>query len=148
MKTIWAKALGSLVPAQEQAEDVLRGIPRGELVRVEVSRPRNLAHLRKFFAMCQLIAQNTDKVDDVDDLVFRLKIATGHCRRHVKADGTVLYEPRSISFAQMDQAAFDTFYGRCLDIVCAHIIPDLDKDEVEREVMAFIAPVTQGQIRP
>ena len=109
---------------------------------LRITRPRNLQHHRKFFALCDLIARNTDKVDDVDDLVFRLKIATGHCRRHLKSDGTVLYEPRSISFASMDQTEFDAFYERCLDIICAHIIPDLDKNEVEREVMAFIAPVS------
>ena len=134
---LW-KGLGMLKPGDEHGESVLASIPQGAWVKAAITRPRNLQHHRKFYALCSLIAQNTDKVDDVDDLVFRLKIATGHCRRHVKTDGTVLYEPRSISFASMDQTEFDAFYRKCLDIVCEHIIPGLDKAEIETEVLAFV----------
>jgi hypothetical protein len=134
---ILQKGVSLLKACDEQGEGVLASIPHGDLVKAQIIRSRNLAHHRKFYALCNLIARNTDKVDDVDDLVFRLKIATGHCRRHVKADGTVLYEPRSISFTSMDQTQFDAFYNRCLDIVCAHIIPGLNKVEIEREVLEF-----------
>lgn len=133
------KGVSLLKPGDEHGEGVLASIPHGAWVRAQITRPRNLQHHRKFFALCQLIAANTDKVQDVDDLVFRLKIATGHCRRHVTADGVVLYEPLSISFASMDQTEFDAFYARCLNIICAHIIPELDRADVEREVLEMVA---------
>lgn len=136
---LW-KGVGMLKPGDEQGEGLLASIPHGVWVRAKITRPRNLAHHRKFYALCSLVAANTDRVEDVDDLVFRLKIATGHCRRHMKADGTVLYERRAISFGSMDQTEFDAFYNRCVDIVCTHIIPGLGKVEIEQEVLAFIAP--------
>lgn len=132
------KGLAGLATIDGVGEEVLAGIGVGDIVRVRITRPRNLAFHNKFFALCTLVAENTEAVKDVDELVFRLKIATGHCRQIMRDDGLILYEPRSISFAQMDETSFGEFYKKCVDIICLKLIPGMDEKALQAEVLEMI----------
>jgi len=133
------KTLAGARPIDEKGEDVFAKIALGEEFTADVKRPRNIQHHRKFFALCKMVADNTDMVRDSDELVFRLKIATGHCRESMRNDGVVLYEPQSISFASMNQDEFNIFYDRCVDIICTHIIPGMSRAELQNEVLEMVA---------
>jgi hypothetical protein len=136
---VMRKGMAGLFPTDEAGENTLGDIKMGDAVKVKITRPRNIQHHRLFFAMCNLVANNTDAVRDTDELVFRLKIATGHCRELMRDDGTVLYEPQSISFASMSQDEFNDFYKKCVDIICTRLIPGMEREDLQNEVLAMVA---------
>ena len=128
----------SLVPASQHAENIIRKIPRNHVVKVTIERPRNIKHHRKFWALLQLVFQNQEHYESLEHMVTALKVALGHCDSVICKDGNVAYIPKSISFAKMDQVAFDEFYGKAVDLVCRHFLPGCDRDELTREVERMV----------
>lgn len=138
MKSVFRKNLSSLVPADEQALDMLAKIKHGDMVFVEVKRGRNVAHHRLFFAMLNLVFVNQWHYRSVDELLAAFKLAIGHVDV-VRTRRGDIYIPRSISFASMDQSEFDMFYQRAIDFMINDVIPGLDRADLERELMEFAA---------
>lgn len=137
------KALGSaLIPSTEEAREWLDTIKTGEILRIKASQPRNIKHHAKFFALLTLIYKNQTHYKSVDDilLAFKYQIGHGHWVLGKKAGMQVeLFQPHSISFAKMDQAAFNEFYSKAIDFVTTVVIPGLHKGDLERELMEFAA---------
>ena len=135
------KTLTGLAPSTQEAEEWLAEIPRGEILRIKASRPRNVGHMRKFFALLNLIHQNQTHYKTVEEIltVFKLRIGHGHWIHTKTKDGLVdaVWHPHSISFARMDQAAFNEFYRKAVDFVVAEVIPGLDKADLERELREY-----------
>ena len=111
----------------------------GDVVKVRISQPRNTKHHRKFFALMKLVFENQEYYDTLDDLIFAVKAATGHCKVYEKPDGTTFFAPRSIAFSNMDQTAFNLFYDRVLELVCTRIIPGLDDGDLRVEIERIVA---------
>ena len=140
---LFRKRLGSLVgpalvPDSIQAEAVLAKLPAADLVMVEVKRPRNLAHHQKFFVLLNKVFENQEHFKSVDEMRAAITVYIGHCTEQILKDGTAVRVPRSISFASMDQTAFEEFYEKVLDVVAEHIIPGIDKPALRQEVEAFL----------
>jgi len=132
------KDFGRLVPADDAASAVLQKIKHGTDVQVEIKRPRNIKHHRKFFALMQLVYQNQEHYDSIDHLVAALKTAVGHCDLVPGKGGVMIALPKSIAFHSMDQTAFDEFYDRCIDIIAKHFLPGVDSDALRAEVEELI----------
>ena len=139
MSTIWRKHLGSLRPDDEAAEAVLRSIKNGELVSVDVKRPRNPQHHKLFFALAGRVWENLDhkKYPTSEDVVTELKIITGHyTKTFIPIDGkqyTVL-TPKSIKFSKLDQVGFAAFFDRCCDHIVANILPGITSESLREEI--------------
>lgn len=140
------KQLGGLVPADDAAREWLAKIPMDEVVRGEYVRPRNIAHHMKFFAMLNIIYENQSHYQSIDDILLAFKHAIGHghwvkVRTGVKGLGPTIgiFQPHSISFAKMDQDAFNIFYAKAVDFVCEHVIPGLSGDDLESQLLEFAA---------
>lgn len=128
------KHFGALRSAGPDAEDILSNIPNGAQVMVEIKRPRNIKHHRMWWALCQLIADNSERYKSAEDVSDMLKVGGGHCKRFEISDGRVVYVPKSISFASMDQTAFSGLWERVIAYVCSHVIRGLDESDIKREV--------------
>lgn len=133
VRILVAKNLGKLQPIDEAGEAVLKKLGQGEIVSVELIRPRNVQHHRKFFALLQIILENQDFYKSIDDLLDVCKLRIGHVRTVQTKDGTVSI-PESISFAAMDQDAFNAFYDRACNWVITEVIPGLAKKDLDAEV--------------
>ena len=137
---IAVKKLKALYPVDEAGEAILRTLAQGELVTLELKRPRNLQFHQKFFAMLSIILANQDYYKSIDDLLDVCKLAVGHCRTIRTKQGDVKI-PMSISFAALDDSSFADFYDRVIVWVCTEVIPGLkrgDLDEaVEAELLRF-----------
>ena len=109
----------------------------GSDVWVTLRRPRNPRHHAKYWVLCTLIADNLDgaTAEDVSDVI---KLRTGHVRRIPTKQGVHVL-PGSISFAQMDQTAFEAFFDSAVRVVCADIIPGINRSDLEREIMELLA---------
>jgi len=114
---------GSLRPADAQAEDALAGIPDGETVRIEITRPskRSIRMHRLFFSLLGIVAEHMDWT--TNQVLEWSKIATGHVDTVVDRNGEVTFIPRSISFARMDQAAFNAFFDAAVTAILARLLP-------------------------
>lgn len=140
-KVVMRKNLSSLVPADEQAVDMLAKIKHGDLVFVEVKRGRNVAHHRKLFALLQIVFENQDHYKSVDDILTAFKLRTGHYKvKRFILDGVPFdyYEPKSISFAALSQEAFEPVYTKMVDFLVSEVIPGLGREELERQVMEVL----------
>src|SRR3972149_7155900 len=103
------KKLRGLYAIDEPGEAAMRSIGQGEIISIELRRPRNVQFHRKYFAMLSIILANQDYYKSIDDLLDVCKIRVGHCRTIVTRDGEIKV-PMSISFAAMDDVAFASFY--------------------------------------
>lgn len=118
----------------------MRSIGHGEVVMVEVKRPRRLKHHRLFFALLSIVWENCDqeRYPTVEDLRAAITIAAGH-RTRIELPGNVVgFIPRSIAFHKMDQAEFSAFYDRVCDLIAKHFLPGVTSDQLRAEVEEMI----------
>ena len=118
----------------------MRKLGQGEVVMIEMKRPRNVKHHRMFWALMSLVWENMDspRYPTVDDLVSAIKIAAGHRTRIELPNGEIGFIPGSIAFHKMDQAAFSDFYDRVCDLIAKHFLPGVSSADLKREVEIMI----------
>lgn len=113
----WAQRSGdNLVPDGAESFAEFAKLPVRKLLRVEVRYARSGPQHRLYWELCRRIAHAVGaEPENVSDL---LKIETGHCSViHSKTYGE-LRLPRSISFAGMEQVAFNEFFEKCVNVIC------------------------------
>ncbi len=132
-----ANRLGALRPAQGQDAETWghMKIAEREVVKVQISRPRNLPFHNKFFAMLGIIYKNQEHYKSIKELLGVCKISIGHVIVVETPQGVERW-PDSISFANMDNAGFDEFYNKAVDWVLADVIPGLARQHLDEEVEA------------
>lgn len=134
MDLLVTKRLGSLVPADDTAEEILRGYKQGELLRLSVpKRVRNPRFHRKFWAMLNIVFKNQEHYKSLDTLLGVCKIRVGHCDV-IQTKHGIVQIPRSISFAKMDNAEFSKFYDAAVNWVMSEVIPGLKRTDLDAEV--------------
>ena len=119
--------------------EALRKIKVGEVVQCEITRPRNLAHHRKFWALLNVFWQATGDWSSTYGVLIELKVRLGHVQEVLLRDtGELVRVPKSISFAQMDQTEFDVFYDRCIAELCK-MGGGIEEDALRQEVLNELA---------
>lgn len=131
MKALFRLTLNALRPAEAEAEKLLAGYPNGVLLSVEVRKPRSLPQHRRFFAILQLVVENSERWADVDDLRTDIAIDVGWVEKRV-VRGVVYHVPKSISHSNMDQDEFQKFHDSAM-IIIESVIPGVTWDEWARE---------------
>jgi hypothetical protein len=133
------KRMASLIPIDDAGKDALASLGVGEIVRVKLSRPRNLGHHRKFFSMIQLVFENQEKFPTLEHLLTAVKIEAGWYEDvPIEVSGKLVYLPKSISFAKMDQNQFELFYEKAI-AACCRLLPHMNADDIRQEVIAYAA---------
>lgn len=139
-----ANHLGALRPAQEQDVGVWGHlkIAEREVVKVQISRPRNYRFHCKFFAMLGIIFKNQEHYKSTKELLNVCKLRIGHVDIVQTPQGEERW-PKSISWASMDETEFSAFYDRAVDWTLQEVIPGLQRQhldaEVEAELIGFSA---------
>lgn len=133
------RTTSGLSPDDDAARDVLRKVKVGDVVRVEVRRPRNLSAHRRFFALVNLVYTNSEKFPSPDVARRVLTCRAGHALQYIiESTGEVLLIPESISFANMDQDEFDAFWQRVVKVVCEEILPGVTEADIEAEILSCV----------
>ena len=140
MKIAVTKHLGALRPADTLADEAFAKIPSGQVVFVEIKRPRNVQHHRLFWALMTKVHENIDgdRYPTVEDLAAAVKISVGLRTRIELPDGTVGFIPKSISFHKMGQDEFSAFYDKVCDLIAAHFLPGVEIEALRAEVEQMI----------
>ena len=145
MSELWMKrGLKGLEPVDDSGLEVLRRLKQGDVIKVEITKPRNIRHHRKFFALLNLVWSSCGDWPSVEDLLSELKKRMGlydDCGEIVDREtGQVLkaVRLRSISFASMDQTEFDEFFEKAIRTLC-QIVGGLEENVLRDEVLAQLA---------
>lgn len=124
----------SFVPTDEVQADMARVSARaGKEIKITVTHPRNPRQHRLLFGLLKLVADNHPAFDRMDKVLLALKMATGHAECSVVND-TVVWTPKSISFAAMDQAEFNQFFEDALGAVTGWMLKGVTREQVLDEV--------------
>lgn len=133
------RTINGLVASDDAGVASLRKIKLGKVVRVEITTPRNIKHHRKFFALLNTVWQACGQWETVEDLLVELKIRLGIVKDvAMRESGEIVKIVGSISFASMDQEAFDRFYEQSIQALC-FMAGGIDSDMLRQEVLQQLA---------
>lgn len=105
----------------------------GTWIRMEWASPRHPKHHRKFMALLQLIAENSEVYSTVEKALVAVKLCTGHFDLAVDpTTGEITKCPKSIAFEAMPQEEFEVFYSAAIDAVLQYILPQLGRDQADK----------------
>ena len=145
------KTTTGYVPADPETEEKSRKVKIGNVIHGKFSQMRRPRYHRKFFAMLNLafdywepgeINSEYGKPEKNFDRFRRdAIILSGHYHVVVRLDGTTRIEADSISFANMDQQAFEKVYNGVLNVFMQRIphMSQMGEEEVNRVVDQLIA---------
>lgn len=136
-KVFLRRTLSGFAPDDENGKEVIKGIKVGEVIKCEITRPRNVKFHRLFFGLLNLVYENTEQFKSVEHLLTVCKIGIGHADLVKLQNGQEYWHPRSISFAVMDEDQFRTFWDRSVNWLIANVLP-VGKSELESELFSLL----------
>ena len=122
-----------LAPVLPSDIEALENIKQGQLVTVELKRSRNLKFHAKFFALIQIVVDNTDYLNS-EEVLHLLKLKLGHYDTIVNTNGKYIYKPKSISFGKMDQDTFNRFYNLSVDVILRDFLTNWEDDDIQAAI--------------
>jgi hypothetical protein len=137
---LFRRTLRGFEPVNDIAREAMGKVKIGADVRLEIKRPRSLAWHKRYFALVNLIADNSSYTPD--DVHMLLKMRAG-CRRLIKErSGREIWVPDSVAFDKMDRDEWQVYWSRVVDYVSTELLPGVTAEELEREIrdIAGIAP--------
>ena len=117
-----------LRPYSDEDYDELRKIKVGSVVKARIVLPRNIRFHRKFFALINaawdsLTEQQRVNLRSKETFREQLLIVSGYSEPLFDINGQKFLErAKSISFAKMDEPAFNEVYNRVLDTVLTLLV--------------------------
>lgn len=136
---LMTRTLSGLAPDDDAARDVLRKVAVNETVRVDIQHPRSHKNLRRWWALMNLIAQNSDTVKSPEQAHDLVKILAGHCSHIVsKSTGEVYMVADSIAFGRLSEDEFLIVWENAKRAVAEHIMPGIDDATIEGEVLNLL----------
>lgn len=130
------RTLSGLIAADEVASEAMRAIRIGDEIDCEVKKGRVHRNLRRWWGLCTLVYENSEQFGSPEQVHDFLKIKSGHCDQIVcKSTGEVYFIARSIAFGRMDEIRFQQVWKRAVRVVCEDIIPGLESEAVETEIL-------------
>lgn len=84
MKGVYRKTTTGFAPVNDVAMEFHSKTKPDTNIIMTGKRPRNEKHHRKFFKLCQIIVENTDRYRTSDEVCTMFKIATGHVEAKLK----------------------------------------------------------------
>lgn len=113
---------GCLRPYGDVAWATFDRVRAGKPIIVTVHQARNPDHHNKLWALATKVADHCDDFDDAEDAIEWVKVNIPSMRKeYVLRDGRLAIRTKSISYASMDQIAFNEFYDKALTLWSAKI---------------------------
>lgn len=115
--------------------ETAKKISLNEPIEFEFTKKRNVKFHRKFFALLNLVFENQEQYNNIEHLRKDLIISAGYYDLRYNIDGVEIREPKSISFAKMDELEFSEVYNRVIDVVVNWL--GIDKQEIIDNVQQY-----------
>lgn len=133
-----------LVPMYDSDLDEKHKLKIGFTVLCDIKKPRNYKFHKKFFALIRLTFDNLPhslqdalNIYSEADLLLSLKIDLG-ISSIVSISGRDVYREGSISFAAMDEAEFEGFYNRCVNMILHKYLHGTNQTDLLEEVSRYL----------
>jgi len=135
MKALMIKSGNAFICSDEEALESMKAFKSGETYSVEVTRPRNLAFHRKWFALAKIafdywadsVAKREYKGVEVQPNFERFRkdliIMAGYYEPYFNAKNEIRLDAKSISFAKMDAEEFEELYSKTIATILQNILP-------------------------
>ena len=125
-----------LVPLDDMDWEQKKQLRLGSDVRVHITMPRNLRFHKKFMALLRLTLDNLP--EDIQQSMHiysieAMKIDLGYYDT-VQVSGRNVVKLRSISFAKMDETAFERFYDLAVTDILNNYLQGADRNLLLQEV--------------
>jgi len=133
LKILAIKKIQSLIPFGDYDREEFAKIGNGEVIGIEIKRPRNIAFHRKFFAMINFVYSNQEMFSSAE-LLRKFVIINAGYYDVAKYAGKEIRLAKSLSFSAMSEDDFERLYSDCIG-VCSQILGVEDIDllgELER----------------
>lgn len=137
-------------PSYDEDLERLRKVKMGDTVKVELTMPRNIKFHRKYFGLLSIVLDNMDtpaifktstgqeiEVKTVEDLLWHIKFQLGYFEQKITLGGKIVFEPKSIAFHKMDEAEFEVFYNRSIDVILKYFLDCKKEDLIEQVLLEF-----------
>ncbi len=138
---VWLVKLpnGDMRPLDENG---VKRISVGEALEFDYKVPRNYKFLQKFFVFMKAvydIEAIQEQFPSVEHLRYALTMDAGYFETVTGMNGQIYLKPKSISFSKMDEAEFDQFYAKVMEIVLKRLPTYVKEDifEMENHIMSF-----------
>jgi TusA-related sulfurtransferase len=139
MICLMKRSLSGLMADDEAAAKLLRNLNPGDVVKVDIQKPRSHKNLRRWWALINMIYQNSDQFKSPEQAHDYLKILSGHCSQIVsKTTGEVYLVADSIAFGRLDEDEFQEVWARAVKAVSEHILPGVSETGLEQEILQII----------
>jgi hypothetical protein len=147
MAKLYFKKYGTgLVPATPPGESWLAGMGQGDIIEVQVSRPRNYRFLQKAFTLVNFlferwnlpdtnITEGLPIVKDYEAFREMLTIDAGKYVLTFDLNGNFRPRAKSWSYAEMEEHEFSELYSGIIDVGLQKILPNsYTGEELQKEV--------------
>ena len=127
---------GVLIPSSEETEELLQKIKNGDEILLDYKPKRNIKFHRQLFALLNLIFQNQDHYKSIDNILEMCKFKAGYFETIITHKGEKHYKTKSIAFDEMDNASFEEFYKKCIDVALE--LTGIDQEDLEQQIINFM----------
>lgn len=125
-------------PFNAKATEDMARVKLGDVVELKMTKVRNGGFHRLFFAMLRLISENSNPHITEEQALYLAKVGAG-CGQWIDTGRREMFAPGSISFAAMDQAAFDAFVKAAIPPLVTRFMAGTAPEAVIREAMELAA---------
>lgn len=137
---IYAKRINEYLKIEPQSD--LCGLKNGAVYRFDAVVPRNYKFLQKFFVLLmeayKLWGPPTGNGMSFENFRGRVVIGAGYFEQYWDFDGNLVIEPKSISFAKMEEPEFDRLYQGAITFIVEKVLSGYTKDDLDEVVMRII----------
>lgn len=110
---------GTFKPAYDSDYEKSKRYKVGDVLDVDIKKPRNLKFHKKFFALMNMVYQNQPEGKEINnfDHFRKYLIKRAGFFETIETPTGTIYEADSISFASMDEVKFNDLYSRVVDTI-------------------------------
>jgi hypothetical protein len=132
--------------AWKKFKGLVPGLGDGEIVKVSYSLPRNPLFHRKFFAMLNVGFDHWEPArkkktykgmpieKNFDQFRSDVTILAGYYEQTFDLKGRMKLKAKSISFAKMDQEAFEGLYSAVANVLLKMVLTNYSRDDLDQVV--------------
>lgn len=138
----------ALVPHDEGAAEFIKKMKLGALCHADFKKMRNYEFHKKYFALINFAYEQWEPREvrykgvvihkNLDRFRKDMTIMAGFAEPTFTINGDVRFEPKSISFASMDEIEFDKLYSKTIDVVLAKILTNYTRDDLDDIVQKLL----------
>lgn len=137
MRVLARRTATGMTPADEQASKYFQSWPVGTVAYVEIKAARNPRQHRMLFALLNAMVEHAEFAS-TEGALFALKMATGHVEELRVKGEEIVFRPKSISYANMPQAAFSEWFDGAINTVCSKWLPGWKSEDLKRHVLEMV----------